>query len=201
LKNNSGQLLFKIISAVGFAVSIGLCIYGWKAGIFSSQDKLRNFIAGFGIAGAIVFVTFQAVQVVGPMLPGGIGCLAGVLLFGAWKGFFYNYIGICIGSVLAFLVAKYYGKPLLQCLFSEKLITKYEKWSSEKGRFAKMFAIAIFLPVAPDDFLCYLAGTTEMTLTKFTAIILLGKPFAIALYSMGLMAVVARIPSLIGIGG
>jgi len=100
--------------------------------------------------------------------------------------------------VLAFLVAKYCGKPILRCFFSEKLIGKYEKWTSEKDRFAKLFALAIFLPVAPDDFLCYLAGTTEMTLPRFAAIILLGKPFAIALYSMGLMAVFTRIPLLLG---
>lgn len=190
--------MFQSISALGFLVSVALCIYGWKKGIFSSQDTLQRFIAGFGIAGAVVFVLFQAVQVVVPVLPGGIGCFAGVLLFGAWRGFCYSYIGICIGSVLAFLVAKYYGRPILHSLFSEKLIARYERWASEKGRFPKLFAIAIFLPVAPDDFLCYLAGTTEMTLSQFTAIILLGKPFAIALYSIGLMAVFTRIPSLLG---
>lgn len=198
MKKTAGQTVFKIISAIGFAASVVLCLYGWKTGLFTSQEQLQSYISGFGIAGAVVFTLFQAVQVVVPVLPGGLGCLAGVLLFGAWKGFLYNYIGICIGSILAFLVAKFYGRPLLQCLFSKKLIEKYEKWTSEKGRFAKLFAIAIFLPVAPDDFLCYLAGTTEMTLPHFTTIILLGKPFAIALYSMGLMTVFTRIPALIG---
>lgn len=198
LKSRSTQLLFKMISAVGFLLSIALCIYGWKTGIFSSQEKLQSFIAEFGLAGSAVFMLFQAVQVVVPVLPGGLGCLVGVILFGAWKGFLYNYIGVCIGSVLAFLVARYYGRPILLCFFSEKLVAKYEKWTSEKGRFAKLFTIAIFLPLAPDDFLCYLAGTTEMTLPKFTTIILLGKPLAIALYSMGLYAAFTRIPALLG---
>ena len=61
---------------------------------------------------------------------------------------------------------------------------KYDKWSEEKDRFDKMFALAIFMPVAPDDFLCYLAGTTTMSWKKFIAIILIGKPFVIFLYSM-----------------
>ena len=198
MKQKNIQSAIRVFSVAGFILSAALCAYGWKLGVFSSQDKLQSCIAGFGLAGAAVFITFRAVQVVVPVLPGGLGCLAGVLLFGAWKGFFYNYIGICAGSVLAFLVAKYCGKPILRCFFSEKLIGKYEKWTSEKDRFAKLFALAIFLPVAPDDFLCYLAGTTEMTLPRFAAIILLGKPFAIALYSMGLMAVFTRIPLLLG---
>lgn len=107
-------------------------------------------------------------------------------MFGPLRGFLYSYIGICAGSISAFLVAKQAGRPILSLLFSERQIAKYEQWTEEKNRFARMFAIAIFLPVAPDDFLCYLAGTTTMKLGQFTAIILLGKPAAIALYSLGL---------------
>ena len=143
-------------------------------------------MAGCGAAGVLLFVVFQAVQVVVPILPGGLGCLAGGLLFGPVVGFVYNYVGICIGSLMAFAVARHCGKPLLSLLFPEKVITKYSKWTEENQRFSRLFAVAIFLPVAPDDFLCYLAGTTEMTWRRFTAIILLGKPFAIALYSLGL---------------
>ena len=89
----------------------------------------------------------------------------------------------------AFAVARNCGKPLLTMLFSEKTIAKYSRWAEERNRFARLFALAIFLPVAPDDFLCYLAGTTEMSWRQYTAIILLGKPFAIALYSLGLTVV------------
>ena len=62
---------------------------------------------------------------------------------------------------------------------------KYMKWTASR-RFDTLFTIAIFAPVAPDDFLCYLAGTTKMTYLKFTIIILLGKPLAIAIYTFGL---------------
>ncbi|MEG0792254.1 MAG: TVP38/TMEM64 family protein, partial [Lachnospiraceae bacterium] len=52
-----------------------------------------------------------------------------------------------------------------------------------------VFAVLIFMPVAPDDLLCYLAGTTEMKLSTFLSIIVLGKPMSIFLYSVGLTAV------------
>lgn len=180
--------LSNIIAIAGIAATVIFIVYGLKMGIFYDAESLKQFIAGFGIAGVLVFVAFQAVQVVFPVLPGGIGCLGGVLIYGAYKGFLFNYVGICIGSVAAFLIAKYYGQPLLHKMFSEKLREKYMKWVDNK-HFDKMFALAIFLPVAPDDFLCYLAGTTRMTLTKFTAIILLGKPLAIAAYSLGLTTI------------
>lgn len=159
-------------------------VYGFQRQIFTSQDALRSFVGGFGAFGAVVFVLFQAVQVVVPILPGGLGCLAGVLLFGPWLGFVYNYVGICLGSIAAFLLAKLYGRPILSVLFRQETIEKYEGWTNR--HFARWFALAIFFPVAPDDFLCWLAGTTKMTLGRFSAIILLGKPASIALYSLGL---------------
>ncbi len=190
--------IYKGISAAGLILSVLLCIWGWRTGLFSDQGRMQDFIAGFGSLGMLVFIVFQAVQVVVPVIPGGLSCLAGVLLFGAWKGFLCNYIGICVGSVIAFLIAKQLGRPLMEAVFKKKQIEKYEAWTTENNRFTKLFALAIFLPFAPDDFLCYLAGTTKMKLGSFTGIIIAGKPAAIALYSLGLMTVFSHIGSLMG---
>lgn len=188
----------QIFTFIGFLLCVAAGIWAWQEGLLTSQERLSAFVASCGAVGMLLFVLFQAVQVVVPILPGSLGCLAGVLLFGPWNGFLYNYIGICAGSLMAFAVARYCGKPLLPVLFSEKTIAKYSHWAEEKNRFATLFAWAIFLPVAPDDFLCYLAGTTNMTWRRFTIIILLGKPLAIALYSLGLTMVWQKFLLLIG---
>ena len=71
-------------------------------------------------------------------------------------------------------------------MFDKKLIDRYIGWLDKGSKFEKLFTIAILLPVAPDDFLCYLAGITKMTLKKFTIILLICKPATILAYSMGL---------------
>ena len=177
----------QIVSTAGFLICVAVAVWGWQTGILTSQEKLQELVGKWGPAGALLFTVFQAVQVVVPVLPGGLGCLAGVILFGPIWGFTYNYVGICIGSLMAFAVARNCGRPLLHLLFSEKTIQKYDHWTTERNRFARLFFWSIFLPIAPDDFLCYLAGTTGMSWKRYTTIILLGKPFNIALYSMGLM--------------
>lgn len=182
------KTVLRAVSMAGFAVCVLLALWGWQTGVLTSQERLEALVKSCGAAGAVLFTVFQAVQVVVPILPGGLGCLAGVLLFGPVMGFVYNYVGICIGSLMAFAVARSCGRPLLGLLFSQRTIDKYSRWAEEKDRFARLFALAIFLPVAPDDFLCYLAGTTDMSWRRYTAIILLGKPFAISLYSLGLTA-------------
>ena len=187
------RTVFQAASLFGLLLCIAAAVWAWNAGLLTSQERMQAFVASCGAAGGLLFVAFQAVQVVVRVLRGGLGCLAGVVLFGPALGFVYNYVGICIGSLLAFAVARSCGRPLLRLLFSEKLLTKYSSWTEQNNRFARLFALAIFFPVAPDDFLCYLAGTTSMTWRRFTAIILLGKPLSIALYSLGLTVLFQQI--------
>ena len=149
------RTVLRAASLTGFVLCVLAALWGWHTGVLTSQERLRELVDAWGAAGAVLFTAFQAVQVVVPVLPGGLGCLAGVLLFGPVWGFVYNYVGICIGSLIAFAVARNCGKPLLALLFSERTLEKYGRWAGEKDRFAKLFAWAIFLPVAPDDFLCY----------------------------------------------
>ena len=183
------------ISAAGLAACLWMSVWLWQKGLLSSEQALRDFLGPLGPAAALAFVAFQAVQVVVPILPGGLGCLAGVLLFGPWWGFAWNYTGICLGSLAAFLLARIYGRPVLDLLFRRETIEKYELWTER--HFARWFAAAIFFPVAPDDFLCWLAGTTRMSLKQFSVIILLGKPASIALYSLGLTAAFQKLASLL----
>lgn len=176
-------------SILGLVLCAVLAYVFWKAELFDSKEALTSCISRFGWAGPAVFITFQAVQVVIPILPGGLGCLAGVILFGVWKGFWYNYIGICAGSMAAFAIARACGRPLLESVFPAKMIEKYDRWMGSGSRFAKWFAFLIFIPVAPDDYLCFLAGTTRIGWRLYAAIILLCKPASIALYSLGLTVV------------
>lgn len=192
--------------SLGSLIAIGIlailligCFWLWKSGYLSSQQQIEQYLQQFGILAPLAFIVLQAVQVVVPIMPGGVSCLAGVLMFGAWKGFFYNYAGICIGSVIAFLLARKFGMPLLRKLFSGKLLEKYQKWMDKKHRFTLLFFLAIFLPAVPDDFLCFLAGTTAMPLKVFMGIILLGKPVVIAMYSLVLTGVFNTVlPALTG---
>lgn len=68
-----------VISVIGILLMVVSSVYLWRMGVFSSQGKLRGFIAGFGIAGELVFVFIQIVQAVTPIIPGEISCLAGII--------------------------------------------------------------------------------------------------------------------------
>lgn len=181
--------LLKFSTWIGLAIFCLFIVYGYKAGLFSSTESFRDFILGFGMWSGLIFVLIQIAQVIVPIVPGAVSCVAGIIIFGPWVGFLYNYIGICIGSILVFLLSKKYGKDFVKGIIGEKSYNKYIGWIERGRKFDTMFALAIFFPVAPDDLLCYIAGLTKMKLEKFVAIILLGKPMSIALYSLGLTSI------------
>lgn len=87
------SVLYKWLTYSAIAISILLCLFMLQAGLkgnFRSVDAFQAYIRGFGLFAPFVFVFIQAFQVVVPVLPGFIGCVAGALLFGSVCGFVYN---------------------------------------------------------------------------------------------------------------
>ncbi|WP_058305973.1 TVP38/TMEM64 family protein [Gracilibacillus massiliensis] len=173
------------LTTLTFIASICFIIYGFEHALFYSEQALDNFLGQFGFWAPILFIIFQFMQVILPIVPGGIGCLAGILIFGPIMGLIYNYIGICLGSIATFAIARNYGTTFISFFVSKKLRDKYQLWVNHH-RFHFLFTLAIFSPIAPDDYLCFLAGTTKMTYQKFITIILIGKPLPIIIFSFGL---------------
>ncbi|EGP4715920.1 TVP38/TMEM64 family protein [Enterococcus faecium] len=183
----ASRKLINFISIIGLGLSIALTIYFINLGVFKDLNALRGLVGDSIILGPVIFIFIQILQVVIPIIPGGISTAAGVLIFGPYAGFIYNYVGICIGSIIIFLLGRHYGKPFILSMISDKTYNKYIGWLDNQNRFEKLFALAIFLPVAPDDALCLMAGLTNISVKRYTLIILIAKPLSIFLYSMALI--------------
>ena len=147
MTGNAGQLQTerwkKAVTIVFTALLAILCVLFIKAymqGRFHSLESLRDYVKGFGIMAPAILTLFQAFQVILPVLPGFFGCAAGALLFGAAGGFWYNYLGISIGSIIAFFLARQYGTSLVKSLFPGE---SYTKWSDWLGR-SRYFTLALF---------------------------------------------------------
>lgn len=174
----------KIWVLAGFAVMLLILAKQFFNQKFDSVESLRNYMIGFGIAAPLILTAFQAFQVVVPVLPGYLGCAAGAVAFGGMTGFWCNYIGISLGSVIAYLLARKYGMDIVLALFPER---QYEKWSRrvvKSESYERFLFIATLLPLFPDDFLCYFSGMIKMNSKKFIWIIILGKPWCILAYSV-----------------
>lgn len=179
--------MMNIISIVGIGFSVALTIYFYQMGVFKDVNALRGLVGDSFILGPMIFILIQIIQVVVPIIPGGISCAAGVLIFGPAMGFIYNYVGIAIGSIIIFLLGREYGRPFIVSMVGDNTYDKYAGWLDNEKRFEKLFALAILFPIAPDDALCLMAGLTKISLKKFSLIIIFAKPVSIFLYSLALV--------------
>ena len=175
--------LFNIVTIVMTILIVVFIIYGIKLGIFRDKNILIDYMKKLGVLAPLVFMFIQIIQVVFPVIPGGASCLAGVLAFGPVEGFFYNEIGLVIGSVIAYYLAKAYGLKIINSLFKKEQVDKYLNYI-RTNKFEKIFFWGIVLPGFPDDLLCYISGLSNITFKKFLAIIILGKPLALIMYSV-----------------
>ncbi len=190
-KETKFKNVITIVTIIMTIIILLFVVYGIRKGVFKSPQKLVDYIKTFGPAAFIVFIFIQIIQVIFPIIPGGASCLAGVLAFGPLLGFVYNYIGLCLGSIVVFFLSRKYGLALILKLFKKETVEKYIAYIKNK-KFTKVFFWGIFLPGAPDDLLCYIAGISDISFKKFFIIILLGKPLALYLYSL-FMNVIPRI--------
>lgn len=164
------------------ALSLWFVLRGWLGGHFTSPETLRSYVASFGLGAPLVLSLIQMLQVVLPILPGFMGCIAGAALFGAAGGFWINYIGISLGSLTAYWLARVWGLPLVSKMISLERHEPYIRRINRSKSYPILLFLSILLPLAPDDFLCYFSGLIRMPPKQFTAIILLGKPWCILFY-------------------
>lgn len=174
----------QIISLIGLVVSL-IALYYFKthSHIFALGGSFQVLITNLGLLGPVIFILLQIIQVIYPIIPGGMTCVIGHVVFGPLYGFIYNVIGIVTGSFLSFYLARQYGENFAKSFVSEKVYDKYMS-KLDKGKGFEYFLVAAFvLPGFPDDFLCMVAGLSKMTFQKFFWITLLSKPATLYLYT------------------
>lgn len=154
-------------------------------GAFNDVCSFQKYMERYGVFAPLFLIMIQAFQVVIPVIPSFLGYAAGTVMFGVSAGFWCNYIGISLGSIIAFFLARKYGMPLLKELFHSEKYRKWSNWASRSKSYSGFLFLATLLPLFPDDYLCYLSGVTEMTARKFIWIIILGKPWCILGYCLG----------------
>lgn len=196
-KAKSYRKLVNIATLTGLILILLAAIYGFRAGYFSDRDKMQALLEGAGVWGPLIFILIQIIQCVIPIIPGGIALLIGVYVFGPWMGFVYNYLGIILGSSLAFYLARLYGKPFVKAMVSEKNYEKYiGRLENNQKKFNVFFMVAMALPGMPDDLICMIAGLSGMKSRWFFFTLLWTKVPTIIAYTLFLDTALDGIKSL-----
>lgn len=175
----------RIIPIIGLLFFLVLIIYAYQHGIFRSTTSLQRFIQQFGEYAVVIFILLQIIQVIIPILPGGISSVAGLLMFGNGWGLLYSCIGLIIGEAIGFLLVRYYGVSFVQLILSPKKYQKFDQLLTQKTKdIKKVLCLTMLIPFAPDDLFCLVAGLTKISFKEYIQIVLLLKPWSVGAYSL-----------------
>lgn len=185
--NNHNHLhkYIRIIPIIGLLFFLVLIIYAYQHEIFRSTTSLQRFIQQFGEYAVVIFILLQIIQVIIPILPGGISSVAGLLMFGNGWGLLYSCIGLIIGEAIGFLLVRYYGVSFVQLILSPKKYQKFDQLLTQKTKdIKKVLCLTMLIPFAPDDLVCLVAGLTKISFKEYIQIVLLLKPWSVGAYSL-----------------
>jgi uncharacterized membrane protein YdjX (TVP38/TMEM64 family) len=178
------------VIVAGFVVLyyVGLNL-GWFK-FLESRDTMRAWVRGFGAWAPLAFFLLQFIQVIFSPIPGNLTTIVGGMLFGFVYGFLLSLAAIFLGSVVAFLLGKSFGRPLVERIAGKALVEKYMKSVSSRQRV--VLIMMFLLPFFPDDLLCLIAGLSAMRLPQFSRITILTRPWGLlfsALAGAGLLKI------------
>ena len=160
------QHIWGVVAAAALLAILGLVWErGWLSGL-ADHDQLVSWMRRDSVAGPLVCIGVQFLQVVIFAIPGEITQIAAGYVFGAWWGFVYSIVGILLGTAFDFGFARALGRPAVRrMLGAERLVRIDELLRSSKGLTAVF--VLFLLPGAPKDALSYGAGLTALRLPVF----------------------------------
>lgn len=148
---------------IGLAALVGLLLLGRFLG--DSIEPFKNWVAGLGALGPIVFILGYAVAVVA-FAPASILTLAAGGIFGLAFGVVYVFIAAMLGSTAAFLVARYLARAAVEKrIEGEPRFAAIDRAVGREGR--KIVFLLRLTPAIPFNVLNYALGLTKVGLADY----------------------------------
>lgn len=162
--------------------------------LFTPQ-QLQHWLHTFGPWSWPVFLGLQILQVLFFWIPGEVVQIAGGMVFGLWKGTLLSLVGITLGNLLAFGLARRLGKNWVDRWLASHDYRKVETLVHHP-RLDVILGVIFLVPFLPKDIFCYLAGLSDVkpfrffwvtTLARIPSLILSSWVGDLAVHGLGLL--------------
>lgn len=162
--------LLAIVLFIAILTWISVIYFDDIVKIVKDPMKFREYILSFKSKSILVFIFFQALQVIISAIPGEVIQISGGFLFGTLLGSIYSFIGILLGSVIVFYLSRILGFNLVKELIPKKTLDKFNFVINNQKTEIAIF-ILFLIPGIPKDILTYVAGLSLINPKRFLLII------------------------------
>lgn len=148
---------------------------------FRNRELLVQFIKSYRYD-ELIFILLQIVQVVAAPIPGELTGFIGGYIYGPFWGTIYSTIGLTLGSWLAFVLARFFGEPLLEKVVKKEVFEKFDHFMEHKGILVSF--LLFLIPGFPKDYLCYIMGVSRIPTMTFIIVSTIGRFFGTMMLSI-----------------
>lgn len=141
--------------------------------IVGDRQAVADYLAQYGLFAPLLLAVILVLQVIVAAIPGHALMVGGGYVFGFAPAFVISLTTTVLGSQLAFFLARWAGRPLVEKLAPVDALNKWHDVSARKGLLFFMFAF--MLPIFPADVLNYVAGLSALSARRFFAANLIGR--------------------------
>jgi uncharacterized membrane protein YdjX (TVP38/TMEM64 family) len=140
--------------------------------IISNQQAVSAYLKSYGALGPIVLFVLMIAQVFIAFIPGHALMVTAGYVYGG-LGLFIVITSTVLGSQIAFMIARWYGRDLIHKLASPKIIKRWDDMARNQGTMFYFFSFV--LPIFPSDLMCYVAGLATISPKRFLISNILGR--------------------------
>lgn len=140
--------------------------------IIQEQEAVSAYLQGYGPLGPVVLFGLLIAQVFVAIIPGHALMVTAGYAYGS-LGLFVTLVSTILGSQIAFLIARNYGRDLIYRIASPQVIERWGRVAKYQGTLFFFFTFVI--PIFPSDLMCYVAGLATISPHRFFVANLLGR--------------------------
>ena len=166
---------FPIIQLVLVTVVLGLLVFASikyapaLTRLMSNPEKFKAYLDSYGTVSALIYVLFQALQIVIAVIPGEVVQIAGGYVFGTILGTLYSVVGAVLGTLIVFFATRLLGFSLVKIFVPRKKLEQFDFLMNNPKSEIAIF-ILFLIPGIPKDALTYIAGLTPIKPLRFVLI-------------------------------
>ncbi len=156
--------ILSVVSVIACILSVGGFL--WMRANFGEDNVLKDWVIEHPVLGSLLMIAVCALQVVIAFIPGELVETASGYIFGAIGGTLVCLAGILLGSVISILLARRFGRRLVESLYPKEKLDSLPILNDPSKRNA-MTAILFLIPGTPKDLLTYIIGLTDMSIPLY----------------------------------
>lgn len=157
-------------------VGLGVAVWIWRDSpgvVIVDRERVQAWVARLGPWGPLATVGLNAAQVILAPIPGQFIGVTNGYLYGIAAGTLYSMIGLVIGTATVMVLARRFGRPLVERLVDEEQLTRWDEITARQGPW--FFFLIFLFPFLPDDLTGFLIGLSPLSIPRMLVLTTLGR--------------------------